>query len=155
MKPEPVQGQQDLAGPVGPVTKKLINYIITPVLPKTPTSVVRQWSTTGNAVLHHAEGIMTRIGAETVTMGGVVEITQETTDHPKTATGGVMTNTIPVVDSEAETEAGAVARKIAEKRVKSALRCTSPRSSPLTTRFIDGREINLRNVKLGRQRKRG
>ncbi len=67
------------------------------------------------------------VEAETVTTSGVVEIVQETTDHPKIMTRGV-TMTIQGVDGEAETEAGAgvATRKIAEKRVKSAWRCTPP-----------------------------
>lgn len=105
------------------VSHMLINYVISSSLPTNFNLIVRQWGATGNAALHHAEGITTKIGAETVTTNGVVEIVQGTINHPKIVTRGVTINTMQGDGGEAETKAGArvATRRIAEKRVKSAL----------------------------------
>ena len=102
------------------MSAELITYVITPsfVIQPTPT-----WGATGNAVLHHAEGITMKIEVESATTCAIVEIAQGATHHLRIATAGVTTSTTRIVDGEAETEArtGVATRGLAEKRVKSAL----------------------------------
>ena len=136
-----------------------MGYVSTPAFPtnsQLPTTDSSQWGATGNAVPHHAEGI-TKIEARSATTNVVLKGVQGTTDPQKIVTGGVTMNTIQGIDDEAETEAGTgvVTRRIAEEIVKSAPRFYFSHSSPLTTRFTDGRGINLTNAKPERQRRRG
>lgn len=138
----------------------LMSYVSTPAFSndsQLPTTDSSQWGATGNAVPHHAEGITMKIEAKSATTNAVLKGVQGTTDPQKIVTGGVTMNTIQGIDDEAETEAGTgvVTRRIAEEIVKSAPRCYFSHSSPLTTRFTDGRGINLTNAKPERQRRRG